>query len=204
MESLTIQATERSVSGKGAAHKARQAGKVPAVAYGRDYSAQLLEVDAKELTRLVERGAQGRLVVLNVNGAKRSVLLKEVQRDPLTGRPLHADFHAVALDQKIRTEVPVTITGEGRLVDRVLVHGAREVMVECLPMAIPEYFEVNVENLEVGESIKAGQLTLPSDVTLLADPETVIVSITVPRAAIETESTEAVEAEADEGEKEEE
>jgi large subunit ribosomal protein L25 len=189
MASLTIQAVERSAQGKGAARKQRESLQVPAVVYGQGQPAQAISVNSKEMTKLVEHGAAGHLITLEVGANKRSVLLKEVQRDALSGKLLHVDFMVVALDKKIHTVVPITVSGElSRKLDRVVVHGAREITVECLPTAIPDHIEFNAENLEIGESLKASQLVLPAGVTLVTEPDTMILAITQPRAAIEAEA----------------
>lgn len=197
MASLAIKAAERSGHGRGAARELRAVGQVPAVVYGQGQPAQSISVAARDLAKLVEHGAEGHLISLQIGNAQKSVLLKELQRDAISGKFLHVDFHAVALDRKVHTVVPIVVLGElSRNADRVVVHGAREITVECLPTAIPEHFEVNAENLEIGESFKAGQLTLPAGVSLVTDPETMIVAITQPRAAVEAEeTTEAAEPE---------
>jgi large subunit ribosomal protein L25 len=188
MAGLAIEGELRSATGKGAARKLRAAGKVPAVMYGTNMASQTLEVDAKQLSRLVEQGAQGRLVTLRLGGKERAVLLKDLQIDPIKGDPVHADFHAVALDRKLNTQVSVVILGENVKEDEgVLVHGAREITVECLPTAIPEYVELNVEDLEVGDTVRAHDLSLPPGVTLVSDPDEVIVSVVLPRAVEEEE-----------------
>jgi large subunit ribosomal protein L25 len=192
MENLAIQAVERTERGRSGVRQTRLAGKVPAVVYGQGQPATLVEVDAKDLDKIVSHGAAGHLITLNVGGTAHAVLMKEVQRDPVNRQVLHVDFHAVSLDRKVHTEVTIVVVGEhSRTGDRVVVHGAREIAVECLPAAIPEHIEVNAENLEVGESIKASQLILPAGVTLVTDPDTMIISITEPRAAVEAEATEA-------------
>jgi large subunit ribosomal protein L25 len=186
MAGLAIRAELRSTGGKGRARQVRATGKVPAVIYGTTIAPQPIAVDARQLQQLVEHGAEGRLVTVQLADDQRAAILREVQRDVLKGTVLHADFHAVALDQAIQTPVSIVVLGEHTQdMARVIVHGAREVMVECLPTAIPEYFEVNVESLQVGETIRAEDLELPAGVALVSDLDTVIVSATAPRAALE-------------------
>lgn len=187
MASLAIKAATRQTTGKGAARKARVAGKTPAVMYGAGIGSRLLELDTRELDRLIEQGAHGRLVTLNLDGETRAVILKDVQRHSVRGTALHADFHAVALDEVLQTPVVVVIIGEG---DRepdggVLVHGSRELIVECLPTNIPEHLEADVSELEIGGALRAEDVKMPPGVTLVSDPDTVIVSIVIPRAVIE-------------------
>lgn len=193
MAILAIEAGTRKKSGKGVARRLRADGRVPAIMYGASVGPELLELDEREITHLIGRGAEGRLVSLDIAGEKRSVILKEVQRDPVRGSVIHVDFHAVALDKTIQTPVTVIIVGEserestvkvdedGIQIEGILVHGVRELTVECLPTDIPEYLEADVSKLEVGDTIRAEDLDVPEGVTLVDDPDTVIVSVVIPR-----------------------
>lgn len=191
MAELVISGEVRTRTGKGVARRARVAGKVPAVVYGPNQPANSLLVDARELVRAIQQGSEGRLVILNVSGNRQPVILKDVQVDSLKGTPLHADFHAVALDQVIQTSVPIVVTGEQVPGEepRLVIHDAREITVECLPTAIPESIEVDLVDRAIGETLVASDLVLPAGVTLVSDPETVILSISVARAE-EAEETE--------------
>ncbi|MGI6610318.1 MAG: 50S ribosomal protein L25 [Limnochordia bacterium] len=187
MASLAIQAVTRQATGKGAARRARAAGKAPAVMYGVGIDSRLLELDARELERLVEQGAHGRLITLSLDGETRAVILKDVQRHPVKGTVLHVDFHAVALDEVLQTSVVVIITGDAEREDDggVLVHGTRELIVECLPTDIPEHFEADVSGLEIGGTVRAEDVVMPPGVSLVSDPDTVIASVVIPRSVIE-------------------
>lgn len=190
MADFKIKVENRSEHGKGPARQLRATGKVPAIIYGVGMEATSVSVSSKELDRILERGASGRLVQLDTENGVLTVVLKEVKRHPVNGGLLHADFHKVALDKKMHTEVSVVIIGENeRPTDGgVLVHGLRQIMVECLPTQIPEYIEANVTKMEIGDSLRSGDLELPAGVTLVSDAEAVIVSITAPAKAIEEET----------------
>ena len=166
-------------------------GKVPAVVYGVGIDALSLSVSGKELGRIVDQGARGRLVKLEKEDGPLTVVLKEITRHPVSGSLLHADFHKVALDQLMNTEVSVVVVGENeREVDgAVVVQGLRHIMVECLPTEIPEYVEANVANMEIGNTLRSGDLTLPEGVTLVSDAEAVVVTVTAPSLAVEEETT---------------
>ncbi|HHW10972.1 MAG TPA: 50S ribosomal protein L25 [Firmicutes bacterium] len=190
MSMLTIKASPRTGRGKEAAKKLRAAGMVPAVLYGGAVETQLLAVEAKALSKLISQGAASHLVQLETAAGSLPVLLKEVSRDPLSGRLVHVDFYQVAMDRKLRTVVPVVLTGEGqRAADGgVVVHTAREVEVECLPAQIPDRLEADISKLAIGESLKAADLVLPEGVELVSDPDTVIASITTPASEEELEA----------------
>ena len=121
----------------------------------------------------------------------RQVLLKELQRDPVSGDFLHADFFAVDLLNTIQISVPIHLEGTaaGVLMGGIVDHALRELEVECLPNAIPEEFTVDVSLLEVGQSIHVRDLGLPDGVTLISDADLSIVSVVAPAAAEEEAPT---------------
>jgi len=132
---------------------------------------------------------------LEVAGARRKVILKECQIEPLESRLLHADFYEIALDRPIEVMVHVEVTGtpvgvkvEGGILDFV----TRELKVECLPLDIPEKITVDVSHLALGKHLRVSELKAPDKVKILTEPEVVIVHIVAPRA--EAEAAPAAEA----------
>jgi len=124
------------------------------------------------------------------------VLIKEVQRDPITNAPLHADFFALDMTHTIDVEVPIHVTGTAvgvSLMGGILDHVLREIEVECLPGSIPDEIVVDVSALEIGDSIHIRDLVLPAGVELRSDPDLSVVSVVAPKA-IEDELPEAEEA----------
>jgi large subunit ribosomal protein L25 len=130
------------------------------------------------------------------------VLIKELQRDPISGAYLHADLYAVDLQQKIHVSVPIQITGTPvgvSLGGGILDHATRELDVECLPNAIPEEFAVDVSELEVGQSVHVRDIKVLEGVEILNDPDVSIVSVVAPVVVEEeapAEEEEGVEGEA--------
>lgn len=168
------------------ARSLRRAGKIPAVLYGGGRSI-LLSLDPTALTKLLHSAA-GENTLIELKGAglqesERLAILREVQHDPLTGKPLHVDLFEVALDRAIRLKVHVEVTGETPLGVKeggVLQHGLREVEVECLPSLIPEAVKVDASLLKQGETIHIRDLQLGEGIRLLDDPGLVVVSVTTP------------------------
>ena len=195
----------RQAGGKGAARRLRAAGRIPGVCYGQSQS-QPISLDPRALDRLIHRSASGvnTLIDLKVEGGGafdgKKVLLKEMQRDPVTSAPLHADFLAVDLTHTIDVSVPIHVSGVapgvtmGGILDQVL----REVHLECLPDSIPEEIIADVTMLEIGMSIHVRDLPLPANVKLLSDGDLSVVSVTTPKAIEEevpVEEAAAAEAE---------
>jgi large subunit ribosomal protein L25 len=195
----------RQETGKGVARKLRAAGLIPGVCYRRNAEATAISLNPETLERLLKEASSGinTLFDLKVAGGGdfdgRQVLVKDLQRDPVTGKYLHADLFAVDLAQKITVSVPVRITGTATGVvtmGGILDHDLRDLDIQCLPDAIPEEFVVDVTELEIGQSIHVRELVVPDDVELIGDQNLSIVSVIAP-AAVEEEA--APEEELEEG-----
>ena len=189
--------------GKGVARKLRAAGRIPGVCYRRNAEPVSVSLDPRELDLLLRSASAGinTLIDLKVAGGGdfdgRQVLIKELQRDPISGAYLHADLYAVDLQQKIHVSIPIQIKGTAIGVSMgggILDHATRELDVECLPNAIPEAIAVDVSELEVGQSIHVRDLAVPKDADILNDPDVSIVSVVAP-AVIEEEAPAEVEEE---------
>lgn len=186
MQRFELTVEQRTTAGKGVARTLRRAGRIPAVLYSGGQST-MLSLNPADLSKLLHSAArENTLIDLKVGGTRdkeRLAILREVQHDPLTGKPLHIDLFEVALDRAIRLKVHVEITGATPLGVKeggVLQHGAREVEIECLPSLIPDAVRVDASPLKTGEGIHLRDLQLGEGIRVLGDPDTVIVSVTMP------------------------
>lgn len=197
MSEAQVVAEIRTGKGKGVARKLRVAGKIPAIIYGQSIAPIPIEVDRGAIERLVAAGETGRLVNVRLGEKSDLVLFKEVQRDPVRGDIIHADFQKVRLDQAVSTVVPVVITGDDERESDggIVAQQLHELRISCLPTQIPEAIQVSVAALKVGESINVADLVLPEGVTFEEDPETTVVSIVLPQREDEAAEADA----ADEG-----
>lgn len=215
-------AETREATGKGVARKLRAAGRIPAVVYGRGAETKAISIDPGALQRLLQRSGAGMntLIELSVDDISRTVLVKELQRDPVRGRPLHADFYLVELDKTVEVSVPIHLVGKPPGVEEggILDHPLREIELECLPQAIPEGVDVDVSALDIGDSIHVRDLTLPEGVSVQTDENLAVASVVAPvvveepvaeeleegeEAVAEGEEAEEASAEAAEGKTEE-
>jgi large subunit ribosomal protein L25 len=198
----TLAATKRDVLGKRVAHLRRE-GQLPAVVYGHGVPSQPLSLDGHEFELLQRRIGQNVLVDLTVDGKKPTpVLVHSVQRDPVHRRMLHVDLFAVRMTQELTVDVPLVTVGESYAVDKLggtLLHILESVKVRALPAHLPQSIDLPIEGLvDFDATVRVSDLTIPSDVTLLTDPEEFVARVQAPR--IEEEVAPAVEAEAVEGE----
>lgn len=189
----------RDATGKGVARKLRAAGRIPAVLYGKGTETKAISVDPSALQRLLQSSGAGinTLIELSVDGTRRTVLVKELQRDPVRGRPLHTDFYLVELDQTVEVSVPIRLVGKAPGVELggILDHPLREIELECLPRAIPESVDVDVSALEIGDSIHVRDLELPEGVSVQTDANLAVASVITPAVVEEPVAEEPEEGE---------
>ena len=201
MSDNTLVVELREGTGKGAARKLRAAGRIPGVVYGGGRESTSISIDPRLLDRSIQQSEAGinTLFDLTVQGGaagEKTVLVKDIQRDPLMGQPLHADLYEVDMTQTIEVDVPIHLIGEpvgvvtmGGIMD----HALRELKIECLPRAIPDSFDLDVTALELGDSLHVRDIALPDGVELRDDSDLSVVSVVAPK--VEEEPVAAEEAE---------
>lgn len=200
MKSVPLNAFPRALKRRGGSKKLREAGRIPAVIYGRQTKPENLEVQAKELEDLIHHSASENLLVdlavKDDSKPKRLALLQEIQHHPLTGHLLHVDFHEVAENEKVTIMVPVESTGEPVGVKTgggVLEHVLFRIRVRALPKDLPEVITVDVSGLNIGQSIHLGDITPPPAVEILGDKHISVLAVAAPRSE-EEEAAEAADA----------
>lgn len=204
MAMIELRAQSRTIRGK-RVKQLRAEGWIPAALFGAKIQPQAIKVEEAALSKTLKQAGSTTLMnlFLDEEPSPRVVLVRDVQRDVLTGRLKHVDFYQVQLDQKIRTMMALEIVGESPLVrsgSAVLVPILSHVEVECLPADLVHAIPVDVSGLQhMDDSITVGDLPLPPGVTILTDPEDTVVSLVPPRAAV-VEEAEAVAGEVEAGE----
>lgn len=196
METIKLSVEQRQEKGKGAMGRLRRSGSVPGVFYGPGKNAVPVCVNTREFQYKAE-GLEGSHLIeflsqaTDLNG--KIALLKDVQHHPVTTDPLHIDFYEIDVKVPIQVSVPVHLTGkaEGITAGGFLQHFRREIMVECLPLDIPEAIEIDMTSLEINDAIRVEDLELPSGVSTLEDAQLMLASIAAPNAEPEPEEAEA-------------
>ncbi|MDD9860450.1 MAG: 50S ribosomal protein L25 [Nitrospira sp.] len=185
---FVAEATIRTKSGKGAGRQIRRAGQVPAVMYGQGQS-HLIQLDPKAIQKILVTQAGGTgLIALSIDDGgqvqQRTVVIQDVQRDPVSGLMMHVDLLEVAMDKPVRVKVPVHVTGGvplGVKRDKGVLHQpTRELHIECLPRAIPEHIEVDASALEVNQGIHVRDLNVDEGIRVLDDLDGMVVNVTMP------------------------
>jgi len=196
MKDIVLEAEQRPLSTKGEIKTMRRGGRIPGVAYGDKEKPVTLTIDEKSVqTILHSPGGRNALISLKIGGASHPVLIKEIQRHPITRALWHVDFQRISLKKKIETRVPIHVKGEApgvKVGGGVLEHLVREIRVRCLPTQIPASIDVDISGLQMNQGIRAKELQLPKDVEILMDAESVIVHVLTVHVVEETPATAAV------------
>jgi large subunit ribosomal protein L25 len=188
---ITVAAEPRATRGKNEARRLRQRGLIPAIVYGAYKEPVPVSVSPKEVERILH-SKTGHNTIFDVSlggGETTPVMLVDWQYDPLKDTLLHVDLKRIDLTRKIQVSVPVITQGEAKGVkqqDGLLEVVTREVGIECLPDDIPGHFTVDVTELMIGQSVRAGDIALPDTIRLVSPPENVIAHVIALRIVEET------------------
>lgn len=190
MEIVELQVKLRSGSGKSYNNRMRNQGLVPAVVYGKEVDDNFnLLVPGQAMEKVIATSGHNAFLKIKIddNNQEFSVLLREIQRHPVKGILNHLDFYQVSMSEKLDTAVPLVLVGEAVGVEQggVLQHILREAEIRCLPLDIPNLIEVDVSQLEIGDSISVGEIKAPEGVEITSEPEEMIVLVAAPELEVE-------------------
>jgi large subunit ribosomal protein L25 len=195
-KSTALKVAPREPGGSRSARRLRREGNVPGVVYGGGHDPVAFQVQARALRNALAHA--GAVLDLSIDGAGANpVVLKQLDRHPVSGLTMHLDLLRVRLDQAIQATVALELTGEedapGVKEGGVLEHVMRELTIEALPNDIPDSLKHDVSQMEIGDTLTLEALVASSNIKLLGDPETVIATLTPPR--LQVEDTEEIEQE---------
>ncbi|MFH1141611.1 MAG: 50S ribosomal protein L25 [Chloroflexota bacterium] len=199
MDSITLQAETRAVTGK-QLHGLRRQGVTPIHLYGKGIPSTALQASSSVLQRVVARAGRNVPVSLSIPGSTETHLafIREIQRHPLTEAILHVDFYQVSLAEVMRAQVPVYLIGEApatRTLSGTLFPALRFIEVECLPLDLPQYVEIDVSGLmDFEQAIYVSSIKLGDAVTILTDPSELIARVNPPRVVVEEAAAPVAEA----------
>lgn len=198
MATASLTATRRTETGKGVARTLRRGGQVPGVIYGHARESQPLTIPARDLEKLLTQiSADNTVIELAIEGGTSRALIREIQRHPFKRSILHVDFQEIVAGEKMTVRVPLRLIGTPagvRLSGGIIDHTLRELTISVDTANIPNHIDVDVNDLELGQSIHVSQIAVPEGATVLDDPEAAVVVIATPRAAVEAVAAEATPA----------
>jgi len=189
--------------GSSPARELRRKGKIPAVFYGPETETILLSVNISDLEQAMKKGTSSQvlfsLVIQNGKTNKKTVMIKELQIHPVSRNFLHVDFYEIDMNRKINVKVPVTIKGKSKGLELggTLQILRRELEVLCLPLKIPESIEVDITDLDIGDSVHVDEIPLEGDIEIPFDVNFTVVTMLSPKfeEELEEELEEAEEVE---------
>jgi len=175
-------ATPRNSTKRSVVKSLRSERRIPAVVYGKTTENTMIHVDEIDFKQLVREVGRNAIVHLMWGDDNKKVIVNEIQKDPIKNEIVHIDFREVDMNKKLHVEVPIELVGEAQGVrdGGLLQRQHRTLEVRCLPDAIPDKIRVDIEALKIGDSLTVGDITLPQDVELQLEPDTVIVSVLAP------------------------
>ncbi len=209
METIELKAHIRKESGKGPARRLREKGLIPAVFYGPGAETIPLTVDSSEFAKSAKMGRiESAFIKLAIEDDDSKVeklsIVKELQVNPLTRSPLHIDFYEIRMDHKLTMDIPIRLEGQSVGIEAGgdLQFSKRTVKLSSLPSLLPDFIEVDISKLDIGDSIKVGDITLEEGIEILDPPDVMIVAVIFTRIT-EVEVAEEEVEELPEGEGEE-
>lgn len=191
METITLDAQIRKESKKGASRRLRAMGHTPAIVYGYHKEPVMVSVNSVELRRIVEKASKESLFVkLQIGDGKKKTerlsIVKDVQINTIRKSLDHADFYEIRMDKELAIDVPVYVTGDAPGVDKggELNMVKRQLKLSGLPSLLPEMVEIDVSHLDIGESVKVGDIQLKDGIVSLDPEDVIIASVVMTRAAM--------------------
>ena len=176
---FNLEVTKRNLSNKGALKKLRKEGKVPGIYYSHDSkSSTPFYIEKKMLREAYKSGA--RIFNINVGSKKRTVIFKAVDYHPVTDEVIHVDLYGVRMDQAVTVFVPINLVGTAKGIQEggILVQGQNEIEIDCLPMDIPEFIEVDISGLGIGDVMRAEDVKIDEKLSMKTSSDQIIASVT--------------------------
>ena len=204
MDTMQLSSEIRTQTGKGSARKLRSTGKLPAILYGPETDTIMLTLDCTELEKTL-KGKSAESVLLNLRidsgkkGQSKKVMIKEVQRDPVKRDYLHVDLFEISLKKELEVDIPIHLVNTPIGVSEgggILQHVRREVKVSCMPDDLVDKIDVDVSDLDIGQSLHIGDISFPSGLKSLEDVDVTVLTVVAPRVdEVEEEEVEGEEVE---------
>jgi large subunit ribosomal protein L25 len=219
MATIQLDSKKRTMTGKGSARKLRSMGRLPVILYGPETSPIMLSLDYKQLQKNLKGKSAENIIFdlkMDSNGKNQSkrVMIKEIQKDPVTRDYLHVDFYEISMEKELEVDIPLYLvnTPIGVTEGGILEHIRRELKVSCMPKNLVEKIEIDVSGLAIGQSLHIEDIDLPSGLKTIEDGDLTIATVVAPtieeeeveeEVEVEEEGEEKVEEKEEEAESEE-
>lgn len=198
MQQIKLEAQKREAAGKGAARGMRRAGHIPGVLYGRKNEVIPIQINARGFQDFLQNYGENAFINLEiVDHGTESVMVKEIQRDPVSNQLLHTDLLRISMDEPITSAATIVLVGSAPGIQEggILEFPHRQLTLHCLPALLPEEIEVDISELEIDDRLSVEDISLPEEIEILDDPHTRIVAVVPPRVEEEPTADEEIEGE---------
>ncbi|MCY3868290.1 MAG: 50S ribosomal protein L25 [Gemmatimonadetes bacterium] len=190
-DQVSLNVDVRTESGKKVARRLRYRGQLPAVVYGEGVASVACSVDQRTLINLLRSHGRNAIISLSAGDTSQSTIIKDIQYHPVSDEILHVDFHRIDLTRKIVVEVPIHAAGSAvgvRIGEGILEQMLHEIEIECLPTEIPDHIEIDVSDLDIGDSLHVSDIVLDGDdLTIVTDTDRTVFAVAAPTLIIEEE-----------------
>ncbi len=203
MRRLELEVKKRDITGK-KVRFLRRGGLIPCNIYGHGIESLPVQVDVRKLSHVLARAGGTDLISIKMtdSSSPANVIIRDIQRNPMTGEPIHVDFYQVRMTEKLKAEVPLVFIGEApalKLKNVSLLHAMNTLQIEALPDDLPHNIEVDISSLAVPEqSLHVKDIKVSDKITILADPDQMIIKVAEVRKVVEEEVVPAAAAEGEE------
>lgn len=201
MRLAKLEAQKRSDFGKSAGKALRRNGAMPAILYGRHEDIIPLQLDTRTFQRFLQSNGENVLIDLEIaDHGHETIMIREIQRDPVKQNLLHTDFIRISLDEPVTSAVPIVLVGSaiGLQAGGIVEFAHRQLHVRCLPTLLPDTIEVDVSGLDIDDFIRIEDMSLDENVEVLDDLQTIVVLLNRPRVEAEAEPEEEIEGDVEE------
>ncbi|MBZ4666297.1 50S ribosomal protein L25 [Mahella sp.] len=186
-ERIALAIEKRQETGSRAAGRLRRSSMIPGVVYGKSIAPINVKVPVKELREIISKHGRNAVLNLNIDGQTLAAVIKDVQHDLMGTQYEHVDFQHILMNEVIKTKVPIRIQGEGLIESKggLVMLQLDELDVECLPDSLPEAIEIDVSDMEIGQSLKVADINVPENVHVISNPDEVVLAVMETKSAIQ-------------------
>lgn len=186
-ERIALAIEKRQETGSRAAGRLRRSNMIPGVVYGKSIAPINVKVPVKELREIISKHGRNAVLNLNIDGQTLAAVIKDVQHDLMGTQYEHVDFQHILMNEVIKAKVPIRVQGEGLIESKggLVMLQLDELDVECLPDSLPEAIEIDVSDMEIGQSLKVADINVPENVRVISNPDEVVLAVMETKSAIQ-------------------
>lgn len=184
MAESTLKVSKREELGGGRVKRLRLTGSVPGIVYGSDFDNVSIKFEASEMVKLLHvSSSEHPLVKLKLGKKELDVIVQKIEYHPYRDELVHVDFHKINMDEKITTAIHIDVIGDskGVMLGGIMEMHVRELGIECYPKDLPQFIELDVSDLEIGQSIRISDITAPDGVVFTDDLDLLVLNISAPK-----------------------